>query len=170
MSSGLRTFGLFKARELLAASTTLQLAFAAAYSIAATAEAAAAHIHLLEAIDLDDEHPLPRAIVRLGSEFESNKVGTGTWDAAGTVEVCFEFPKPDETASDADNLLAFTNMIGAILEEIQALAGVGSAPDGLAYLNVENISARNGAPQFSDPTHENGESYLVDDYTLRWRG
>lgn len=170
MSSGLRTFGLFKLPELIAASVTFQALIAAAYGVAATAAEARKHVHVLEAIDLEDENPLPRVTVRLGQEFSTTKIGTGTWNAEGTVEACFEFPKPDKTASDPANLLAFTDTIGAILEEVQSLAGIGNAPDGYAYLNVEGITSGNGAPQFCDPQHENGESYLIDDYTFRWRG
>jgi len=163
--SGIRSKPLFKLAQLIAASATFQAVVGAA-----DAAEALASIQILEATDRDDEHPRPRAIVKLGADFSSQRVGVGTWNAAGTVEVCFEFNRADTTATHAENLLAFADKVGAILTECSALAGIGDAGDGESYLNVVEWTAQNGPPDFSSVQNENGELYLIDDYSARWEG
>ncbi len=165
MSSGLRSKSLFKLAQLIAASATFQ-----AIVGAADAAAALAFVQILEATDKDDEHPRPRAIVKFGSDFASQKLGTATWNSGGTVEVCFEFLPADAGETRAENLLAFANEVGLILSECSDLAGQGDAGDGETYLNVVEWTSQNGPPEFSDPQHENGELYLIDDYAARWEG
>lgn len=161
--SGIRSKPLYKLAQLIAASATFQAVVGAA-----NATEALASVLILEATDLDDEHPRPRAIVKLGSDFSSRRIGMGTWFQGGTVDVCFEFNLSDETATKAENLLAFADQIGAILDECSVLAGTGDAGDGETYLNVVEWTAQNGPPEFCEVQHENGELYLIDDYSARW--
>lgn len=168
MSSSLRSKPLYKMAQLIAASATFQGIIAAAYGVTASAQAALAHIHILEAIDVNATHQRPRAIVNLGPDWNRQRIGTGTYRDIGSVQVCFEFPPADATAGKDANLLAFTDQVGAILEECGELAGVGDAGDGETYLNVVEWSSLNGAPDFCDQERENGVVYLVDGYTARW--
>jgi len=175
MTSGLRSTALFKAAQLLAASARLQEVMADAHGAAETAAGASDHIHLLEASDLLDDsddmvHPRPRVIVGFGQEFSASRVGEATWNSGGTINVCFEFPPDDLTASKSANLLSFADTIGTIIAECNALAGIGNSGDGESYLNVVEWMAASGPPDFSNAQSENGASYLIDDYSIRWEG
>jgi hypothetical protein len=165
VTASIRSKALYKLRRLIAASTTFQTVVGAA-----NATAALDSIYILEATDKDDEDPRPRAIVRFGNEFNVRQVGTRAWAASGTVGVCFEFDPDDTAATKAANLLVFAELVGEIINECRALAGTGNDGDGETYLNAVEWSAASGPPDYCAPQHENGESYLIDDYTVRWEG
>jgi hypothetical protein len=169
VSSGIRSKPLHKTAQLLAASTTLQALMTAAHGSAASAAGALAHVHIYAAIDKDDEHPRPRVIVSFGPDWDSRKVGTGARFYSGTTEICFEFNPADPDDTEAENLIAFADTVGAILNECEAIAGQGSAGDGETYINIVQFTAKE-APGYSMPQAENGESYLIDTYTARWEG
>jgi hypothetical protein len=169
VTSGIISKPLYKTAQILAASATLQAIFAAAYGIAATAAAALAHVHVYEGTDKDDEHPKPRVIVGFGPDWNSRKIGTASWYGGGSVEICFEFRKADVTAETSSNLLAFADAVGAIISECEEIAGEGDAGDGESYINIVEFTAL-GRPDFTNSQEQNGEEYLVANFTARWEG
>lgn len=164
MSSGIRSKPLYKMAQLIAASVTFQAVVGAA-----DAAAALLSVYVYEGIDKDDTHPRPRAIIGFGPDWNARKIGTGARFYGGTIEICFEFNQADGTADNPGNLLAFADTVGAIINECEALAGVGDAGDGETYLNVVEFTAQ-GRPDFSSEKAENGQSYLIDNYLARWEG
>lgn len=169
MSSGIRSKPLHKTAQILAASTTLQGIMTAAHGSAATAAGAMEHVHVYAATDKDDAHPRPRVIVSFGPDWDSTKRGTGARFYSGSTEICFEFPPADTDDTDAENLIAFADTVGAILNECEAIAGQGNAGDGETYINIVQFTAKN-APDYCVAQNEGGESYLIDTYTARWEG
>jgi hypothetical protein len=169
VTSGIVSKPLRKTAQILAASTTLQGIMTAAHGSAASAAGALEHVHVYEGTDKDDEHPRPRVIVGFGNDWNDRKLGTGAWFGGGTVEICFEFNEDDAADENESNLLAFADAIGAIIDECKLIAGQGNAGDGESYINIVEFSGQ-GRPDFSIPQEQNGETYLIANYTARWEG
>ena len=97
------------------------------------ADAAKAFIHLVEVSTDDDSPPTRPMMIIEHDSYESERVAggaTNTYAHSGTITVWIE-----HVISEADEVDAshdFTNKVGAILQEIQDLAGSGT------YLNVTN--------------------------------
>lgn len=141
-------------KKSLAASTSFQAAVGAA-----SASAAEAYIFHRET-----ESARPRAIIG----FERNlaeKGGTTQWPARGRLKIAIEIATPAEHASSIEDAnWWWTNLIGAIVDEMQALAMTAG------YLSMTGNEVRNAQFGRADPDNNQGVKFFAAEILIDWRG
>lgn len=154
--SGQVAYPLAKLAALLAASTTF----------VNEVTSASAHTHYPEADDTSDSTDTrPRAIIQFGPSRSAKKVGNNVWEKRGQLVLSFEFLPGSGLTTYADQLLDFANKTGAIMAEMEELAG-DFPVSGESYLNMVGWEEIEG-PGRCDPQHENdvlfyGHTFLVE--------
>lgn len=160
--TGIRTLPLYRMALLIAASATFRT-----ITGAGSEAAALDYIHYPEADDATAT--IPRCIITAGPDFSQERVGHGMYRTTGSNLVFFEFQEYDSAATLKDQYTTFLNQVGAILDECCTVAGMGSAPDGVSYLNVTGWQSFM-MPERCEPQHENGAFYFSDGYLARYVG
>jgi len=113
-------------------------------------------------------HPRPRIIIAQGPTLTRTKIGTTTFASeGGTLFWSFE-----KDVSDPDDLraslAAFEAELDAIWAGVEAIAGIGTAPSGNSYMNVEGFDLAAG-PGTTDPEEEDGELFHGAMFLVEWR-
>ena len=143
-------------KRLLAASATFQTLVGAADETAALNS-----IFCPEALDIT----YPRAIVHPNGNMRGRKVGTALWANEGDASVTIEAEVPASDAGDVqDEMLWFSNRIGAMVSEMQTLAGRGQSVAGESHLNVIRWSQQDiGRDEVTEVEHID-----IGDRKARW--
>lgn len=151
-------------RLLLAASTTFQ-----GLINAADADEAKKWIYLF-GVEEDAETPWTRAIIAEQSDRSRKRVGTGLRAASGAIEWELNLEVPGDVQADTigEELLWVENTLGAIVAEMEALAGTGEPVAGHTHLDVEEMRVIDGP--WKEPPVENELPDLDDGerFARRW--
>lgn len=155
---------LYKLAELVASSATFRTEVGAA-----SAAAALAYIFYPEADDTSDSTEIrPRCIIGPGQSRSASKTGTGLWEKAGELWLCFEFLVTSGATGKAEELLQFANKTGAIMAEMEANAG--NFPDASAesYLDMIGWEEAEG-PGRCDPRENNDVLFYAHGFSVKYR-
>lgn len=128
---------------LVAASTTFQSVVSAA-----DATAALEHIQYPDVEEIDGQGNVihsrfpPRVVINDEVDFRREKFGTALWSTRGSLRLMFEFFIPPAVAAEgSENAAAwFMTKVGAIMAEMEALAGTGEPVSGHTHLNMVGYS------------------------------
>lgn len=122
------------------------------------ATAALSSIGLVEKADLTR----PFAVIDHGETWETRRLdGGGTYHDNGSLFVLFEEDvAEDNQSSEADAVLAFSNTIGAILEDLWAVSP--------GVFDTRSISLVSGPLRSDDKERKQGEDYVQIIFQVRW--
>lgn len=148
------------ARATLAASTTWQGILGAS-----NASDALAKMFTGETDENAAGDARPRALIDIAGSYSSDKVSSTGFLHGSEIEVVFEIDTPAAYQGDSSRREArvwFYNLLGAILAEMEALAGQAG------YLNILNFREQNTGRV--DPKENNGDDFWVSIVHLVWQG
>ena len=153
--------GPYLLRLLVAYSTTFQAVVGAINSTSAALKV------YYPFADIDEDHLPSRAVVvdEQGS-YRRHKNATGSWKSTGTLRLNFDFliPHAVHVVSWENSSNYMMVKTGAIMKEMEALAGTGEPVSGMTHLNMQSYSRVDGPVQLdmgemSLPDLDNGEFF-----------
>lgn len=87
----------------------------------------------------------PRAIINPPSRQNLGQAGEQLWTNLTNLYLSFEFdPNPLAAGDRGDELIDFTNRVGAIITQLSQLSGQDDPLTSLTYLNLRQINLLNG--------------------------
>lgn len=157
-ATGIFSLPLYYGRKTLAGAATFR-------SLVGAVDATAAEKWIFEG-EVDENlvtDESPRAIMAIDSGHRFSRISTTGWQGQGPLLMVLEVPTPAKYRdSRRDARVWWLNTVGAIIAEMQALAGVAG------YLNIIEFAEENTGR--ADPKEENGADFWVSVWHLNWLG
>lgn len=145
-------------RDLLAATSAFQ-----EWTGAADADEAKAHIYLVNLPQSDLQRPF--ALVGFSDKWKREKIAQYQYQTTGELYLTFEADVAiADQGSESDAVFGFMNPLGAVIDEITAIAGTDN------YLNVIEMEMPSLPMRTNSEDTEMDEDYYAAEFMIVWSG